>query len=93
MGFLVACPGCGGRDQGEFRHGGEKSDRPSPDAPKEAWARYLYGRHNVAGPQVEWWYHRLGCRRWFLAERDTRTNAVARTWWPEAAGDGARQSR
>ena len=26
--------------------------------------------------QREWWYHRSGCRAWFIAERDTRTNEV-----------------
>src|SRR5205814_9391619 len=36
-------------------------------------------RRNVAGVQREWWNHRFGCRLWFLAERDTRTNEVLRT--------------
>ena len=30
----------------------------------------------VAGVQREWWNHRSGCRAWFIAERDTRTNEV-----------------
>ena len=67
----------------EFRWGGEPSRRPEPDSPIETWSRYLYLRRNEAGPQREWWYHRMGCRRWFLAVRDTRTNAVERTFWPE----------
>ena len=29
----------------------------------------------------------MGCRRWFLAVRDTRTNAVAHTFWPPRAAD------
>ena len=37
---------------------------------------YNYFRRNVAGVQREWWYHRSGCRTWFQAERDTRTNEV-----------------
>ena len=36
--------------------------------------------------QREWWYHRVGCGLWFLAERDTRTNEVLRTEIPESAG-------
>ena len=37
---------------------------------------------NVAGVKREWWYHRSGCRTWFQAERDTRTNAVLRIGLP-----------
>jgi sarcosine oxidase subunit delta len=36
---------------------------------------------NLPGPQQERWYHRLGCRRWLLAERDVRTNQVLSTRW------------
>ncbi len=35
--------------------------------------------------QREWWYHRSGCRAWFIAERDTRTNDVQWTALPEEA--------
>ena len=82
MGFLISCPNCGERDAYEFRFGGELTVRPGPDAGAETWARYLYTRRNEAGPQAEWWFHRDGCRRWLLAERDTRTNVVTKTWWP-----------
>ena len=37
------------------------------------------------GVQREWWYHRAGCGLWFVAERDTRTNEVARTESADAA--------
>ena len=37
---------------------------------------YNYFRRNVAGVQREWWYHRSGCRAWFVADRDTTTNEV-----------------
>jgi heterotetrameric sarcosine oxidase delta subunit len=84
MSFLLRCPQCGPRDVYEFRWGGERSRRPPPDSPPETWARYLYFRRNEAGPQEEWWYHRAGCRRWFLATRDTRMNRVERTFWPPA---------
>lgn len=56
------------------------------------WTDYLYQRQNLMGVQVEWWYHRAGCGLWFLAERDRRSNAVARTWrWQAgmAASEGA----
>ena len=89
MSFLLACPTCGPRDVYEFRWGGAYSRRPAPGASREAWVGYLYLRDNEAGPQEEWWYHRLGCRRWFLAVRDTRTNEVARTFWPPGPPDAA----
>jgi heterotetrameric sarcosine oxidase delta subunit len=84
MSFLLRCPQCGPRDVYEFRWGGEPSSRPPPDAPARAWTGYLYERRNEAGPQREWWYHRAGCRRWFIGERDTRSNEVIRTQWPGA---------
>jgi len=82
MSFLLRCPQCGPRDVYEFRWGGEQSRRPEPDSPLETWTRYLYLRRNEAGSQQEWWYHRAGCQRWFLAVRDTRMNHVERTFWP-----------
>lgn len=83
MTFVVPCPGCGPREAGEFRFGGESTRRPSPEASLEELATYLFFRRNAAGEQVEWWYHDAGCQRWFLARRDTTTNVVREVWWPE----------
>jgi sarcosine oxidase subunit delta len=83
MSFLVSCPDCGRREVGEFSFGGESNKRPAPDSTSNELARYLFFRKNVAGPQVEWWYHRDGCQQWFLARRDTRTNQIEETYWPE----------
>jgi sarcosine oxidase subunit delta len=87
MSFLLPCPNCGPRRVDEFSYGGELQQRPAAAVTAAAWGQYLYGRRNVAGLQTEWWYHRLGCGRWFLAERDTLTNRVQRTCWRPAAGD------
>jgi sarcosine oxidase subunit delta len=90
--LIVTCPNCGLRNASEFRHGGEHRPRPRPERAlsQAEWAEYLYMRRNVMGVQKEWWYHRAGCGLWFLAERDTRTNQVLRTylWQPEAEGGG-----
>lgn len=83
MSFLVCCPDCGRREVGEFSFGGESNRRAGPDSSEKELARYLFFRKNVAGPQVEWWYHRDGCQQWFLARRDTRTNQIEETYWPE----------
>lgn len=83
MGFLLRCPNCGERNVYEFTFGGEFRQRPLQTAGKEEWTRYLYLRRNEAGAQKEWWNHRYGCRKWFLAIRDTKTNTVLETFWPE----------
>ena len=82
MGFLLTCPNCGERDVYEFRYGGEVRKRPGPSDTAEAWAEYVYMRANTAGVQKEWWFHRLGCKKWFQALRDTRDNSVLKTFWP-----------
>jgi sarcosine oxidase subunit delta len=82
MSFLLRCPNCGERSVYDFRFGGEVKTRPAPGAPAEEWTRYSYAKQNEAGEQLEWWYHRLGCRQWFLARRNTVTNAVLETRLP-----------
>ena len=87
MSFLLRCPDCGTRAVEEFSYGGEFQTRPSAEVSLAAWAQYLYGRRNAAGLQTEWWFHRVGCGRWLLAERDTVTNEVRRTYRRPATGD------
>jgi heterotetrameric sarcosine oxidase delta subunit len=83
LSFLLPCPNCGQRSSYEFDFGGEYHSRPSADASEEHWSRYLYFRTNSEGVQTEWWYHRQGCKEWFLAERNTSTNEVRTSFWPE----------
>ena len=80
MSFLLSCPRCGPRDVNEFAYAGEVTVRPKDSPSRRELSFYLYFRRNVAGIQREWWCHRLGCRLWFQAERDTRTNEVLSTW-------------
>ena len=63
----------------EFAYAGEVTTRPVSTPTMRELTSYLYFRRNVAGVQREWWYHRKGCKTWFVAERDTRTNEVRRT--------------
>jgi heterotetrameric sarcosine oxidase delta subunit len=75
----LSCPWCGPRDETEFRNGGQAHIQipTDPDlVTDERWADYLYMRDNTMGPSPERWYHVAGCRRWFHAVRDTRTNVV-----------------
>ena len=83
MSFLLTCPHCGPRDVNEFAYAGEVTSRPQGESPTlRELTDYVYFRRNVAGVQREWWHHRHGCEVWFLAERDTRTNLVAKVELP-----------
>jgi heterotetrameric sarcosine oxidase delta subunit len=79
MSFLLTCPNCGVREVTDFGFGGEATKRPSGSPGKRELNSFNYFRRNVAGVQREWWYHRSGCRAWFIAERDTTTNRVLST--------------
>ena len=77
--FLLQCPNCGRRPVDEFSYGGEVTVRPRSSEDERTLFRYLYFKDNVAGEQREWWFHSSGCREWFQAERDTRSNSVLQT--------------
>jgi methylglutamate dehydrogenase subunit B len=83
MSFLLPCPYCGPRPVDEFAYSGEVTRRPKEAPTLSELTDYVYFRDNVAGPQREWWQHRMGCGEWFLAERDTRTNEVLGVFLPE----------
>ena len=72
MSFLLTCPNCGVREVTDFGFGGELSQRPASPPSFRELNTYNYFRRNVAGVQREWWFHRSGCRAWFIAERDTQ---------------------
>ncbi len=84
MSFLLRCPNCGVREVTDFGFGGEIAARPKSSPSWRELNAYNYFRRNVAGVQREWWVHRSGCRAWFVAERDTRTNEVH---WTSLPGD------
>jgi sarcosine oxidase, subunit delta len=85
--LLIPCPHCGPRAEDEFSHGGDASiTRPTEPASLDdaAWTAYLYLRDNNAGPHLEYWYHRFGCRRWFLVRRDTLSHRILGATLPGA---------
>ena len=81
MSFLLTCPNCGKRPVGEFSFQGEYRRRPSPDDGFNAWTRYVYFAENKIGRQLESWYHRSGCQRWFLVRRNTTDNTDHESFW------------
>jgi heterotetrameric sarcosine oxidase delta subunit len=75
--LLIPCPWCGARDQTEFTyHGDATVQRPTADAPAEAWTAYVYERPNLRGLHDEWWQHTSGCRQWIVVRRDTATHRI-----------------
>lgn len=80
---ILECPLNGPRPIQEFYFGGEIRPMPDPDSSSdEAWADYVFAREGAPGRKTEWWYH-LPSGTWFLAERDTRTDEILRTYLPE----------
>jgi heterotetrameric sarcosine oxidase delta subunit len=85
MSFVLRCPNCGTREVTDFAYGGEVVPRPRRRPTFRELNAYNYFRRNRAGVQPEWWFHRSGCRAWFVAERDTTTNEVLWTALPTDA--------
>ncbi len=79
MSFQIDCPNCCLRPVGEFRYGGPVRERPKASDDEARWTDYLYNKPNVRGLQTEWWYHRSGCKTWFIVERATRVNQILTT--------------
>ena len=52
---------------------------PSVDAGVREWADYVFIENNTKGLVREWWIH-LPTSYWFIAESDTATNDVVRTY-------------
>ena len=75
---IINCPLNGPRNASEFLWGGEVKDMP--EAGDEAgWADYVFLQENAAGVVREWWCH-LPTSFWFIAERDTRSDEILRTY-------------
>ncbi len=80
---ILNCPLNGPRNIQEFVYGGPVQDMPAVDAPDAAWADYVFLEDNAAAVVREWWMH-VASGYWFIAERDTRTDDILRTYAPGA---------
>lgn len=76
---ILNCPLNGPRNISEFAYGGEVQIMPAVDAGVREWADYVFIENNTRGLVREWWIH-LPTSYWFIAERDTETNDVVRTY-------------
>lgn len=83
---MLNCPLNGPRNISEFTYGGEYHPMPEPAASdRQAWAEYVFFHDNPAGIVTEWWMHTASAF-WFLADRNTVTDEVLRTYRVDEAG-------
>jgi sarcosine oxidase subunit delta len=76
----LSCPINGPRAIAEFVYGGELREMPDPASASDAqWASYVFDRSGISGVKQEWWCH-APSGVWFIAERDTSTDTVKRTY-------------
>jgi sarcosine oxidase subunit delta len=77
---IMHCPVNGPRNVSEFFCGGEVRDMPDPvSAPDRDWAAYTFIENNTKGVVREWWLH-VPSSYWFIAERNTETDEILRTY-------------
>lgn len=82
---IMTCPVNGARAISEFSYAGELRSMPEPaSASDSVWADYVFNRSGVAALKREWWCH-VPSGVWFIAERDTATDQILRTYLPAAA--------
>jgi sarcosine oxidase subunit delta len=77
---IMNCPLNGPRNISEFVWGGEVKAMPDPNrCSARDWADYVFLENNRAGRVREWWCH-VPTSFWFIAERDTVTDEILRTY-------------
>ena len=76
----MPCPLNGPRNISEFICYGEFHNHPDPDKTSDKdWAEYVWLANNAAGVVREWWCH-MPTNYWFIAERNTVTDEILRTY-------------
>jgi len=77
---ILNCPLNGPRNIQEFVYGGELGEMPDPASCSDAdWADFIFLEENRKGVIREWWCH-APTNFWFIAERDTASDEILRTY-------------
>ncbi len=77
---IMTCPLNGPRNISEFACSGEVSVLPDPESlSDDKWADFVWLSKNTAGVVREWWCH-VPSSYWFIAERNTVTDEILRTY-------------
>ncbi len=79
---IMPCPLNGPRNIQEFICFGEVAEMPEPkQTSNDDWAAYVWMSNNTAGVVREWWCH-TATNYWFIAERNTVTDEIVKTYPP-----------
>ncbi len=79
---IMPCPLNGPRNIQEFICFGEVAEMPEPNqTSNDDWAAYVWMSNNTAGVVREWWCH-TATNYWFIAERNTVTDEIVKTYPP-----------
>lgn len=77
---ILNCPLNGPRNVQEFVYGGEVGEMPDPATCTDAdWADFIFLEENRKAVIREWWCH-APTNFWFIAERDTASDEILRTY-------------
>lgn len=77
---MMRCPINGLRNISEFLYGGEVKQMPDPiSCSDREWSEYVFIQNNTNGVVTEWWMH-VPTSTWFIAERDTASDQVIKTF-------------
>ncbi len=77
---VMTCPLNGPRNIQEFVCFGEVGEMPEPNETSDIdWAEYIWLSNNTAGVVREWWCHGA-TNLWFIAERNTVTDEILKTY-------------
>ena len=86
---IMTCPVNGARPVSEFACAGELHEMPDPATSTDVqWADYVFNRNGVGGVKREWWCH-TPSGVWFIAERNTLSDTVMRTFLFGQGGEAA----
>ncbi|MBA3731646.1 MAG: sarcosine oxidase subunit delta [Gammaproteobacteria bacterium] len=77
---IMHCPLNGPRNISEFTTAGEVGEMPDPRQTDDAqWAAHVWVAYTRVGVVKEWWCH-APTSYWFIAERNTVTDEILRTY-------------
>ncbi len=77
---IMTCPLNGPRNISEFTCFGEVVEMPDPESlSDDDWGDFVWLSNNTAGAVREWWCH-TATNYWFIAERNTVTDEIIRTY-------------